>query len=94
MVIRADSRYANHMTTLVTGRDGVTRETILPKTRGAQSFTVTDYVWREGDRLDLISARQFGDDTMGWVIAQANPEILDWLQVQPGTIVRVPHGAA
>lgn len=94
MAIRADSRYAGHATALVTGRGGVTRNTIMPKRPGALNLTVTDYTWKAGDRLDLLAARQFGDDTMGWVIGQANPEILDWLSVAPGTIVRLPRGAA
>ncbi|MFD4858436.1 tail protein X [Streptomyces atratus] len=66
----------------------------MPRRPGAVNVTVSDYTWREGDRLDLLAARQFGDDTMGWVIAQANPELLDWLAIQPGTIVRLPRGAA
>ncbi|MFH9606854.1 hypothetical protein [Streptomyces sp. NPDC017448] len=94
MTIRADSRYANHETSLITGRDGITRETLMPRRPPSISATVADYTWRENDRLDVLAAKQFGDDTMGWVIAQVNPEVMDWLAVSPGTLIRLPRGTA
>lgn len=94
MEISADSRYANNPVIMVTGWDGVTRQTILPRPPISRTLTVTDYVWSEGDRVDLVAARAFGDDTMWWVIAQANPEILDWTHLEPGTVVRIPGALA
>lgn len=94
MAISAGSRYASSTVTAVTGRDGLARQTIMPKRRGSTKLTVQDYVWQEGDRVDLVAGRAFGDETMWWVFAQANPEILDWMSVEPGTVIRIPNGVS
>lgn len=90
----ATSRYARNTVQAVTGADGVTRQTLMPRTPAAQTLLVTDYVWRDGDRVDLIAARNYGDETMWWVLADANPQVLDWTAVPTGTIVRIPSGSS
>lgn len=92
-MITASSRYANNVVQAITGTDGVTRQTIMPRAPQSRSLTVSDYTWRVGDRVDLLSARVYGDDMMWWVLADANPQILDWTNVAAGTIVRVPLGS-
>lgn len=94
MDIDPGSRYASAVVAPVTGKDGLTRQTLMSNRRGARSFAVVDYAWNEGDRPDVIAGRAYGDETMWWVIAQANPEILDWTEVAPGRAVRIPSGAA
>ena len=94
MTIHSGSRYTAHQVSLLTGRDGITRETIMPRGRYSQSMTVVDYVWEEDDRVDLIAAQVYGDETMWWVIARANPEILDWTELPAGRIVRVPSAVS
>ncbi len=46
-------------------------------------------ITEEGDRLDHIAARRLGDGRLWWVIAAAS-RIGWWLQVPPGTVLRVP----
>lgn len=46
-------------------------------------------IFREGDRLDLIAAREYGDGLDWWLIAAASG-IGWWLQVNPGTIIKIP----
>lgn len=46
-------------------------------------------VSEEGDRLDHVAARKLGDGRLWWVIAAAS-RIGWWLQVPPGTVLRVP----
>ena len=43
----------------------------------------------EGVRLDHIAAKRLGDGRLWWVIAAAS-RIGWWLQVPPGTVLRVP----
>lgn len=93
MTISAASRYANNTVENVTGTDGVTRQTIMPRTPVSRTAVVADYTWHNGDRVDLLAARSYGDETMWWVLADANPGILDWTAVPDGTIVRVPGGS-
>ena len=58
---------------------GVERGTIEHKT----------IITEEGDRLDHIAARELGDGRLWWIIAAAS-RIGWWLQVPPGTVLRVP----
>lgn len=64
----------------------------MPRTSSSRTVTVTDYAWRAGDRVDTIAARTFGDETLWWVLADANPQILDWTGIPAGTVVRIPSG--
>ncbi|MFE9834039.1 hypothetical protein ACFYP4_02650 [Streptomyces sp. NPDC005551] len=94
MTIAAGSRYANNAVQPILGRDGITRQTIMARQASARVYTVVDYVWNYGDRPDLIAGQAYGDETMWWVIAQANPQILDWTELAPGTVVRIPNGVS
>lgn len=94
MPISSGSRYASSQIVTMTDARGVTRKTILPPQPQSRTFTVTDYTWTADDRADLLAARVYGDETKWWVIANANPAILDWTYVKPGTIVRVPSDVA
>jgi len=58
---------------------------------GVQNGTI-DYktvIVEEGQRLDHIAARELGDGRLWWVIAAAS-RIGWWMQVPPGTVLRVP----
>ena len=52
-------------------------------------ISLNEMVLKEGERLDIIAARQYGDARLWWVIAAAS-NIGWWMQVPPGTILRVP----
>lgn len=44
-----------------------------------------------GERLDLLAFKYYGDATLWWVIAAANPDLRkDSLYLQPGVQVRIP----
>lgn len=61
---------------------------ILPQ---PSSFTtINTYQAREGDRLDILAYRQFGDAGQWWQLADANP-VLDPadLTATPGRWIRV-----
>jgi hypothetical protein len=50
-----------------------------------------NYSWQLGDRIDSIAARYFSYPTRWWIIAEFNPKINDWLNVAPGTNIRIPR---
>ncbi|MEV4454362.1 hypothetical protein [Microbispora sp. NPDC049633] len=54
-------------------------------------FDYTDHTWREGTRIDLVAHQYYGDPYDWWQIADANPEIFWWGELEPGTIIRVPY---
>lgn len=52
--------------------------------------TLNYYFWREGDRIDLVSLRMYGNVRDWWKILDANPEIIDALTITPGTKILIP----
>jgi hypothetical protein len=69
---------------------GVPIATIVPAPPGIYSFTYTPYQFTGADRLDNLANLFYGDPMAWWNIAQGNPEILDWSNVAPGTLIRIP----
>jgi hypothetical protein len=51
----------------------------------------TSYQWVEGDRIDTVSARFFGEPEYWWQILDANPEIINGMEIPIGTILRIPN---
>lgn len=48
------------------------------------------YQWTEGDRIDVVSVRFFGEPEFWWKIMDANPEIINAFEIPNGTILRIP----
>jgi len=55
------------------------------------NLNYVDYLWKDGDRIDTLAAKFFLYPTRWWIIAEFNPKILDWLNIKPGTIIRIPR---
>ena len=90
-MIASNSRYSASKTTVVNGPSGA-RMTIVPSRQVPWGFSFTYYAMKAGDRLDLLAADLYGDGSLWWRIADANPEILDWTIVPIGTVLRLPGG--
>lgn len=92
MAISAFSRYADNTVTAVTGTDGVVRATIIIEPPSAPvTYSISTYTWQMGDQIDYLAYSAYGDETQWWRIANANPEILFWSTLTPGTEIRVPN---
>lgn len=90
MTIFSNSRYAGDALDLVTDNQGVTRNTIILPQPSAVQFRFLNYTWTSVDRIDLLAYRFFGNSVLWWQIGQANPEVLYWDSVTPGTTIRIP----
>jgi hypothetical protein len=55
----------------------------------AGQLPTRDRILRDGERLDFIAGKEFGNSSLWWVIA-ATSNIGWWLQVPPGTILKIP----
>lgn len=88
-MITAESRYADSKVDKVVTDDGV-RLTIVPGAQKDFRITYTLYQWRSYDRIDVMADTVYGDPTRWWIIADANPEIMDWGSVPTGKIIRIP----
>jgi nucleoid-associated protein YgaU len=89
MTISANSRYANS-TVVGATFEGQMIQVITPSQQTAFTFTYVTYVWTGHDRLDRLSYANYGDSSQWWRIADANPEILDFNNLLPGTLIRIP----
>lgn len=56
----------------------------------AQTFQYSYYITNASDRIDNIASSFLGDPTQWFLIAQVNPEVINFLNLQPGTILRIP----
>lgn len=63
------------------------KDTIIPAIPYASDDTYILSV--DGDRLDLLANRFYGDSTLWWVIAAAN-RLKDSFYLVPGTRLRIP----
>lgn len=89
-MIGPNSRYANSVVALVDSPERGSVLTVMPRQPEVRVFSYTSIYLGDNDRLDLIAQRIYGDDTLWWKIADANPEILDWSDVPAGTLLRIP----
>jgi nucleoid-associated protein YgaU len=59
----------------------------IPETPG-----VITYIVVEGERLDQLAARFYGDATKYWLILDANPDCLNPFELlRPGQQIRIPQ---
>lgn len=91
-MITADSRYALSYVTNIS-YFGETRQTIMPSPPAQEwVFDFSWYTMTSATRIDELAALVYGDASKWWLVADANPEVLDWHDVAPGTVIRVPRG--
>ncbi|MEU1816085.1 hypothetical protein ABZ543_12940 [Streptomyces roseifaciens] len=93
-MIDRTSRYQRNDVALVKDRAGRLQQTILRRPPVDQNLRISDYLWREHERVDTVAARSYGSESSWWMFAEANPRILDWTLVDPGIQVMVPSGLA
>jgi hypothetical protein len=53
-------------------------------------YTFYVHVATEGERLDQIANAYYQRPSMWWKILEINPHITDILNIEPGTVVRIP----
>lgn len=90
MAISAESRYRTATLQTAVGADGETRQEMRPAFPRSRQVSFTYYRVVAAERIENIAYNQYGDARLWWIIADANPEILDWFDLEPGKIIRVP----
>lgn len=90
MTIYANSRYANQPVKILPNADGTYSPTVFRSAVGLPP-TFLHVEFRMGDRFDSLAYHYYGDSTLYWLIADANPEIFfPGGLVAPRTIIRIP----
>ncbi|WP_371590926.1 hypothetical protein [Streptomyces sp. NBC_00470] len=93
MTISQSSRYAVCSVVTRTTEDGVAKKVLLPRPTVTRRASVTTYQWKQSDRVDLLAQQFYQDPTQWWRFADMNPQILNWEDVKPGTMLRIPRVA-
>jgi len=90
-MIYLDSRYADG--SLFKAYDSRTDTYELTVFRSFPSYSVAyfSYTWVETDRLDRVALKFLGATNLWWQIMDINPEIIDPLNIAPGTVLRIPN---
>ena len=56
---------------------------------GYVKFWTHKYV--EGERLDQIAFKYYKKPEYWWIIPEYNPEVQDFTNIAPGTVLRIPN---
>lgn len=67
---------------------GQTHPTVFRKPAASRLSSM--YVWRSGDRLDILAQERYGSPDDWWRIMDANPGIVDPYRLRPGMLIRLP----
>lgn len=90
-MIFADSRYASgNAYKSNDARNNTYQKTVIRKFP-TKTFRFYTYVWKEGDRIDLVANEFFGDPSYWWRIMDINPEIINAFDIPIGTNIRIPN---
>jgi hypothetical protein len=93
MAVYRDSRYDDGDAQQIKNKTtGAYAWTVYREFPGSRTITYIDYTWVDGDRLDYLAAVYLRDSTLWWQILDINPGLPDALEIEPGTIIRVPRG--
>ena len=91
-MIFSDSRYADGV--FVKSYDSKRSQTYptVHRSYGDISATFSNYVWEEGDRIDVVANKLRTNEPKFWEqILDANPEIDNPYTIAPGTVIRIPQ---
>lgn len=58
---------------------------------GASTLTYRLHTYIQGERLDQLAVKYFKSAISWWLIPEFNPEIIDFNNIEPGTVLRIPN---
>lgn len=92
-MISSRSRYANSkiVTQTINGKDV---QYITPSAPVKYTFNYNYYIISGSDRIDNIANAYFSDPAQWHLIGDANPQIMEWFDPDPGTVIRIPKVSA
>jgi len=91
MPVKPDSRFANLPVLQVVAPDQTTRQVVgLRIERPQVTEEMTPYQVKQGETIDLLAQRFYGDEGLWWRILDANPEVIYPLDIKPGEVLNLP----
>jgi nucleoid-associated protein YgaU len=94
MAIYKTSRYNNsEIDYISTVENGDTTPVVFYSFSELGELSWAEYVWKSQDRLEQVAQAFYNNPNSWWLIAEANPEIEDVLNIPAGAVLRVPKRA-
>jgi nucleoid-associated protein YgaU len=90
MTFSPDSRYTTATVTVVDDPLRGQHQSVDPASPTDRTIQFTFYQVDADDTADSLAYDLLGKGQYWWMIADANPEILDWNNLVPGTVLRIP----
>lgn len=87
-MIYVDSRYANGNVISIETNSGPSIAVLREFPQDSSRFY--GYVWKEKDRIDLVSTSLLGSPSLWWRIMDFNPEIINPFSIPVGAVLRIP----
>ena len=93
MTIYIGSRYENSTVDFIAPQNAQEAAPVVFYSFPATStiYQYSEYLWKSGDRLESVAAKFYGYPELWWIIAQANPQVYDHLDIKAGSVLRIPH---
>jgi nucleoid-associated protein YgaU len=88
-MISYNSRYTDSPLAVIT-TGGQDRTVIVATPQRNWTFSFASHQVSGNERLDTMAQRFYGDPSLWWQIADANPEIMDWTTLAAGQVLRIP----
>jgi hypothetical protein len=90
-MIFLDSRYVDGTLTKVYKPSKDSYELVVYRKWPTYQVDFFYYEWKETDRLDAVASRYLGKSDLWWQILDINPEIINTVNIAPGTQLRIPN---
>lgn len=92
MSIASNSRYVENTVITLDVNNG-SRNVIAMSEPQVTTFAYITHTYSSDETIENLAYVYLGDPTQWWQIGDANPEIIDWSSLAPGTTLRIPVGA-
>ena len=90
-MIYLDSRYVDATLTKTYNPRRGSYELVAYRNWPSYKVSFFYHEWKETDRLDVLALRYLGKTDLWWQIMDINPEIIDTIDIAPGTQMRIPN---
>lgn len=90
-MIYKDSRYADG--SVFKAHDARTDlyQVTVSRNFPSNSTDFYSYTWKQGDRIEQVAYLLYANSNYWYQILDYNPEIMDAMNIAPGTVLRVPR---
>jgi len=91
-MIFQNSRYYNQLIDYVAiTQDGNANPIVYYEFDNPGKISWWEHQYVEGERLEQIAHQYYKRPELWWVIPEYNPTIVDFINIVPGTIIKVPR---